>query len=168
MKKAIAWILLFLLFLPLCACGNTEQNPPLVFYYPWADLEEAMRQDPACTAIASEEREVSGNRDNLRYLLTLYFRGPLDPGLTSPFPSGTVVVNALLEDGNLTVTLSNSFTHLKDMDRTVACVCLAKTCFGLSDAQSVIIETDDPDISITVTRDNYLLEDSTEESTPSE
>ena len=170
MKKCTAWILILLILASLCACDSDQDIPPLVFHYPWANLEEAMRQDPACTAIGSEERDISGNRDSLRYVLTLYFRGPLDPSLVSPFPIGTTVVNTHKEDGRIIVTLSNSFAHLKDMDQTLACVCLVKTCFGLSNAETVVIQTDDPSngISITITRDNYLLEDSSTENTSGE
>ena len=170
MKKLTAWILILVLMATFCACDSKDKIPPLVFHYPWANLEEAMRQDPTCTAIGSEERDISGTRDSLRYVLTLYFRGPLDPNLVSPFPMGTTVVATQKEEGRIIVTLSNAFSHLKDMDQTLACICLAKTCFGLSDAKTVNIQTDDPNnnISITITRDNYLLEDSGTEATSGE
>ena len=165
MKRLIVSVLLILLIVSLCACGSeTDTNQePLVFYYPWADLEAAMKQDPHCTAIGYEEREISGNRDSLRYVLTLYFRGPMDSDLASPFPSSTSALDTEMENATLTITLSSSFAQLQDMDLTLACTCLARTCFGITDAESVVIRTHStetaPDTSITITRDNYLLED---------
>lgn len=165
MKRLIASVLLILLIVSLWACGSeTDTNQePLIFYYPWADLEAAMKQDPYCTAIGYEEREISGNRDSLRYVLTLYFRGPMDSDLTSPFPSGTSALDTEMDSTALTITLSSSFAQLRDMDLTLACSCLARTCFGITDAESVIIRTlateTSPEISITIARDNYLLED---------
>ena len=174
MKKRIASILLILLIVSLCACTDTPDSSkdPLVFYYPWADLEAAMKQDPHCTALGYEERDISGNRENLRYLLTLYFQGPLDTDLASAFPKGTSALEVQMEDTALTVTLNHAFGQLEGMDLTLACTCLARTCFGLTDAQSVTIKTaptdDTPELSVTITRDNFLLEDHIPEATSTE
>ena len=172
MKKYTALILLLLWCAGLCACAVSSGSEPVEFHYPWANLESAMEQDPDCTAIGSEEREISGNRENLRYLLTIYFRGPLDASLRSPFPAGTAVEEIQTEETTLTLTLTPAFAQLKEMDLTIACTSLARTCFGLTEVQSIVVQTpeteDGSQVSVSISRDSILMEDSTPDTTPTE
>ena len=170
MRKCM--ILLMLLSLLLCGCqfGGRKADAPVTFYYPWADLEAMMKQNPQCTVVGSEEHDISGNRDSLPYVLSLYFLGPQDTALTSPFPGNTSLLSIKNEDNQLTLNLSPSFAQLKGIDMTIACTCLAKTCFDLTGADSVLIQsaTADPqtEVNITITRENLLLSDTTPETIP--
>ena len=161
MKKQLALALAVLVTLTLCACGFLSgQKDNVTFYYQRANF--AYRGDDG--VIAPEERELAGYRDNLPYLMTLYFHGPLDDSLVSPFPGGIAVVDIRTEDTTMVITLNSVFTQLKDLELSIASICLAKTCFGLSDVQEVRIEslstTSGENVSILITRDNHLLEDS--------
>ena len=161
MKKILSVILVLLLVISLrgCSLWSQEQTGSVSFYYQRIDY--SYREEDS--VIAPEVRELSGYRDNLRYLMTLYFHGPQNPDLLSPFPSGTAVVDIRTEEDTLVVVLSAALTQLKDMDLTVACTCLAKTCFELVDAQQLRIETpdvgDESHISILFTRDSFVLTD---------
>lgn len=171
MKKTMILPVLLLIFI-LCGCqlGSKGSDEPVTFYYPWADLEAMMKQDPQCTAIGSEEHDISGNRESPAYVLNLYFLGPQDSALVSPFPSSTSLLGIRDEDGQLTLTLSPAFTQLKGIDLTIACTCLAKTCFDLTDTASVRIESaaSDPQAAVNfiITRDNHLLSDAPQATIP--
>ena len=170
MKKIIPVTLLMLMIAGLWGCGllGGSGEDSVTFYYQRPAAEFSYGQEDG--VIAAEKREISGRRDNLQYLLTLYLRGPQDPALVSPFPSGTALAELQTEDSTLVITLNSTFAQLKDIDLTIACTCLAKTCFEISDTQQVRIEAgqDDSAVSVTIGRDNYLLTDRVPETTPTE
>ena len=69
------------------------------------------------------------------------------------------------------ITLSAPFAQLENIDLTIACTCLARTCFDLTDAQTVLIEAaaeESDTVSVSIDRDSYLLIDSIPETTPTE
>lgn len=165
MKKYLCLLLTLILIFPLWGCqfeGNSMMEPA-VFYYPWADLEAKMEQDPNCTAIGSETREASGHGGDLTYLLSLYLRGPLDPDLHAPFPTGCRLLDVTMNGDTLRVTLDAPFATLKNTELTLACACLAKTCFSLTDAAQVQIIAAGPDgsgsVDMTIGIDSVLLAD---------
>lgn len=143
-----------------CKSWSEKQNEAVCFYYQRIDYSYGEED----SVIAAETRELSGYRDNLRYLMTLYFHGPQDPGLFSPFPSGISVVDIRTEDDTLVVSLNSALNQLQDLDLTIACTCLARTCFELADVQQILIESppteDGSFVSISISRDQYLLTDS--------
>lgn len=171
MKKLTASVLLILWILTLFGCGfrSGDVKEPVEFYYPWADLETQLKQDPASTVIGSESREASGHTGDLDYLLSMYLRGPLDSQLSSPFPAGCKIVEIRPDGQTLRITLNSAFAQLEDLDLTLACACLARTCFGMTNAAQVRIEAAAPDdnssVSITISRTDLLLED---DSTPTQ
>ena len=82
--------------------------------------------------------------------------------LHSPFPSGLVLRSVEQDGGNLHVELSASLTMLTGTDLTLACACLAQTCFSLTEAETVTISSDGLGfVSMTLTRDSLLLVDDT-------
>ena len=96
-------------------------------------------------------------------MLSLYFQGPSDPELESPFPVGCKVLEFQERDGQLTLTLSRMITAKNDMDLTIACACLAKTCMELTGANTIQVESHDQEGKVLFTRiftkDNLLLAD---------
>lgn len=146
---------LLLLCLLLWGCGSSGKES-IEFYY----LRTSYVYGSEDGVIAAETREHSGS---LEYLLSLYLRGPLDDGLKSPFPAGCEILEIRQERRSLRLTLDQSLGQLKDLDRTLACACLARTCFGLTDVQEVRITSGGPEgssFSITISRDSLILEDS--------
>lgn len=160
MKKTGCIFLIISLLLGLCACGfGSAGKEPVEFYY----LRTSFIYGAEDGVIASETRESSGHAGDLNYLLSLYLRGPLDDDLKSPFPAGCQIVELRRDSRTLRLTFDAAFAQLKDLDLTLACACLAKTCFGLSDAMEVKIDAAVPDgnsaVNITISRDSLILED---------
>lgn len=155
MRKRFLSILLTLTLLPaLAGCG--AQDAPVLFYY----LRDKFVYGAEDGVIAAEEREIDTDRD-LNYLLRLYLEGPLSDSFTSPFPRGLYLLSSQLENGTLTVILSEEFGHLNEMDLTLAAGCLASTCFSLTNAQQVQIhfKTSEGGMNLVVSRDSFILLD---------
>lgn len=164
MKRALTFLLILSLLLTGCSLANHNVKEPAEFYYP----RVCTRPDEYRTyfsegAIGSEIREASGHTDDLYYLLSMYLRGPLDPQLVSPFPVGCALVNAQQDGSELTVSLTSGASLLSDLDLSMACACIAKTCMSLTDAQTVRIESlginNQVLFEFTITADSFLLED---------
>ena len=162
MKKLLCIALTLSLLLSLAACGARGKEESARFYY----LREPDNYlyGSADGVVTFEERDAAGHSGDMKYLLTLYLQGPLTEGLESPFPNGCKLVDLVRGGADVTVTLDSNFATLKGMDLTLACVCLARTCFSLVNAQSVRILAQSPrgDILIdeTITIDSLILEDS--------
>ena len=158
MRKIIALMLAAALLIGLTGCLETTDT--VTFYY--ARHEDSYLYGLDNGVIAGESREVTGHRGDLKYLLTLYFHGPTTEYLRSPFPSGMVLRTVERQGDTVHVALSSSLTMLGGTDLTLACACLAQTCFGLSNAQAVSITAEGLGIvSMTLTRDSLLLVDDT-------
>ena len=158
MRTIIALALAVLLITGLTGCLETTDTA--AFYYTRYEDSYLYGMDNA--VIAGEYRDVTGHSGDLKYLLTLYFHGPTTEYLRSPFPSGMVLRSVAQEGDNLHVELSASLTMLTGTDLSLACACLAQTCFSLTDAQSVTIASDGLGfVSMTLTRDSLLLVDDT-------
>ena len=158
MRKITALLLAVVLLLGLTGCMQTTDTA--TFYY--ARHEDSYIYGMDNAVIAGEYRDITGHRGDLKYLLTLYFHGPTSEYLHSPFPSGLVLRSVTQEANALHVELSASLTMLTGTDLTLACACLARTCFGLTDAESVTITSDGLGfVSMTLTRESLLLVDDT-------
>lgn len=142
MKRILSIILALLILFSFAGC--TAENE-ILFFYPRAEIQYGN----AGGVIVSESREVSGENLSLEYLLKLYLEGPISQELQNPFPSGTALLSFVLENKQLTLTLSESFSKLENMDYTIACACLANTGFSLTDAESITILSGNHSITLT-------------------
>lgn len=160
MKKIICLLLAVLLC--ITGCDFKQEDPPGVLFYYLRDPDNFV-YGAADGVVTSEERDPAGYRNNLKYLISLYLQGPVDENLQSPFPAGCKLVVIGQANDELTILLNSNFCTLKDMDLTLACVCLAKTCFSLTDVQRVRImaESFSGQVSVdqTIHIDSLLLED---------
>ena len=158
MRKIIALALAILLMVSLTGCIDTGDTA--TFYY--TRFEDSYLYGMDNAVIAGEYRDIAGHSGDLKYLLTLYFHGPTTEYLRSPFPSGMVLRSVEQVGSAIHVELSASLTMLTGTDLTLACACLARTCFSLTDAQSVTITSEGLGfVSMTLTRDSLLLVDDT-------
>ena len=109
--------------------------------------------------IGAEQREVGGHEGDLDYLLALYLGGPMDAGLTSPFPGPSATrILTLKQDGpSLTIQLSDLSNSMTDSEFSLACACLTKTCMGLTEARTVRITSGDR--SVKMNADNLVFFD---------
>ena len=120
-----------------CPASENENTNPVFFYYLRNPSDYIYGSEDG--VIFGESREISGHEGDLKYLLTLYLQGPLDEKLHPPFPDGCRILELQRDDTQLTLLLNANFSTLKDMDLTLACICISKTCFSLTDAQSIRI-----------------------------
>ena len=163
MKRTVA-LLMLMLMLSGCAISGSKIKDPITFHYLHVQSDDQAYDAYFAEGImGTETREAAGRRDDLNYLLTVYFRGPLDPELASPFPMGCRILEILQQDGLLTLQLNPILAEMSDMEITVACACLAQTCMDLTDADAVQIESRNLEgkllFSRTFTQDNLFLND---------
>ena len=152
MKRLIGLILSIALPLSLLSGCGQHMKEPVTFYY----LKSAYEEKMDCP-IAGEQREASGQRDNLKYTLSLYLMGPIGKDLVSPLPRGTLLYTVTQEDDMLTIELSNTSAQLSDSEYSLACACLSLTCMELTNAEAVTIVSGNR--SLTLSMDNLLLND---------
>ncbi len=162
MKKVIVLLLALLQLAALvgCSLGGTDFEPVHFYYLRDADAYLYGAEDGVVTY---EERDPTGHEGDFRYLLMLYLQGPLDDALESPFPAGCALVELSQTASEMHVTLNSDFATLRGMDRTLACVCLARTCFSLANVRTVHIlarsSEEKDNVYETITIDSLLLED---------
>ena len=152
MKRLICLILAAVLLLPLLnGCGE-QIKEPVTFYYLRRNYREEMDGLIAC-----EEREASGHRDSLEYLLAFYLMGPVDEELRSPLPRGTILFSLHQEGTELTLSISDTSSSLTDYEFSLACACLSLTCMDLVSVEEVTVTSGSR--SLTLGRDSLTLTD---------
>ena len=157
MKNILCLILTAILLLCLCGCEKGPDENEAIFYYPRIEFEFGSDQG----VMVPEYHDVSGHTEDLRYLISLYLRGPTNPELTLPFPGGTILVELEETETKLSVVLSSGVIALDPLDLITTCGCLAQTCFAISDAEVVHISslpsTAKQQVDMTFSRDSILL-----------
>lgn len=157
MKRIICLILLFSFLLSGCSLFAERIKEPVTFYYVRAEYPYSTKE----SIIGSEDREASGHRGDLSYLLALYLIGPSDEELVSPIPKGTRIYSASQERDTVYLNLSDTGSTLTDSGYAIACACLSMTCLSLTDADKVTITSGER--SITMSADSLMLYDITTE-----
>ena len=152
MKKMLCTALVIILLVSLLPGCAPKMKEPVTFYYQITNYQENM-----VSPIAGEEREVTGYRDNLKYLLTFYLMGPISQELSSPLPQGTQLCSIGQDGGVLIIELSDTASTLNDSGFSLACACLSMTCMGLANAEQVTIISGSRSLSFD--SDNLLLND---------
>ena len=155
MKRFIAVFLIVSLIISFSGCANKRDkfSDTVTFYYICSEYEYNSDEN----VIVAEQRELSGSRDDLSYLLTLYLLGPLTENLESPFPSRARILDIKEADTGISITLSGMDALLSDAKFPLGASCLAMTVFGLKECYSVSVYSGER--SITLTDDNIILTD---------
>lgn len=156
MKRFLSMAIAAALMLSGCMGQGQRIREPVTFYY----LRSQYEYGSSKSIIGMEEREASGHRGDLRYLMALYLMGPSEEDLRSPLPSGTKMLSVEKADATVTLTLSELPAAMTDTAFSLACACLTKTCLGLTDAESVTIVSGSR--NLTMTLDKLIFLDSTE------
>ena len=123
MRRAILRILLVCSFLLLAACSNDPIDPEtwnLSCYYLQSDRSFGRNEG----VLGSEVRSLSQPLEDWEELLNGYLAGPSQGDLVSPFPDGLQCVETSLDDGVLTMVLSEPWEQLGGMSETLATACL--------------------------------------------
>lgn len=156
MKRLFAFLVLACFLLGGCAQQGQQIKEPVTFYY----LREQYRYGNDQSVLSWEEREASGHRGDLKYLMALYLMGPSSEELRSPLPAGTRILSAQQEADSVTLTLSEVPPSMTDAAFSLACACLTKTCMGLTQVGSVTVVSGSR--SVTMGLDNLILTDNLE------
>ena len=102
---------------------------------------------------------------DLPYLLALYQMGPTGDEIRSPLPFGTRI-SVQIQEGHITLELSEAALSLSDIDYSLACACLTMTCLDASGAEDVTVQSGDR--AKTMNRDSLTLMDTIENFEPTE
>ena len=167
MKRLFSLLLCLMLLLSFFGCDNDkmELQDQVVFYYLRADIQSDTTFGDADSVIVPEIQESISRNNNIAYFLKLYLTGPSDSRLRSPFPADMKLISVRFENNVFIVTFTETLAGLTDMELTKACACIAMTCFGLTDSQTISIQTESETIenriSINISREDLALEDLT-------
>lgn len=140
MKKRLLLILVSVaLLVGLSACafsddGNSEYT--LQFFYrmnaPVLGAENG--------ALGTEPHSFGTEVPSFQTIFDSYFTTPRDVGLSSPFPKDLKLLGTALDEGLLTVRLSDAFNQLTGYGYSVAVACLAQTMLQIDGVESVCLE----------------------------
>ena len=156
MKRIIA----LLLFVALFCCAGCQQyskeESGLRFYYCVSDLSYKCE-----SAVISYEVKSGFSDEDLDQIMSHYLTGPMATDLRSPFPEGLSIISTECNRDSIYVTVSSELCLLTDIELTLACACLALTCFELTPAERIIITPEegllDGQRSITMDKNTLLL-----------
>lgn len=153
MKKMLASGMLCLLL--LCGCGRSGKPlfDPVYFYYPRTEFLSSGSD----SVITWEAMDGTGHMEDYRYLMAEYFAGPIDEGLYNPFPQGTELLRAWVDQDTFFLELSTEALTMPEHWFTLGCSCLSMTCFELTPVQFVCVNCGQKEI--TIRRDGILLYD---------
>lgn len=155
MRRMIACFLSFFLCSSLLGCQSQNGNSIVFYYSRDPSFYQYFEEDGV---IHSEERDLTGHRDDLRYMVGLYLAGPLEEGLSIPFTKTTRLLSAEKTDGIITIELSDHTYTMTDSEFSLACACLTLTCMSFTECESVTVISGPR--SVTMDKNNILLYDS--------
>lgn len=134
MKKLKYLSIILIVLFCFSACSRVSPHTETVqFYY----LRESIDYSQSMVLV-SEQRTAEGATEEL---LTLYLQGPLSRKMKSPFPTGTSLDHCQSDGALLSVVLSDHLAELSGIELTIACSAIAKTCFSITNAQTITIST---------------------------
>ena len=102
MKRLLTLILVVFLIVSMSSCHYSKSGDilePVDYYYP--RKTDAFIYGDAAGVITAEVREASGHIGDLKYLLTMYLRGPQAEDLYSPFPADCTLEEIYIKDDTL-------------------------------------------------------------------
>lgn len=155
MKRFLALLLTFALFLPLLGC-HSQDSGDTVFYY--CRNTEDYRYFEENSVVCPEERDLTGHQNDLRYMVGLYLAGPLDEELHSPFSASTRLISVKMDGQSVFIELSDQTGVLNEPEFTLACACLTLSCMRFISCTDVTITS--AERSITMNEDSIVLFDS--------
>ena len=141
MKKryCIGGLLLLVLLFAGCSLFRSEpEGLSMDLYFLAADAEF----DSPTGALGVETRTFEWTQwPTFDEILNVYFKGPQEDGLLSPFPAGLECLSTSLDDGVLTVILSDAFSTLTGINQSIASACLTNTLTQFQNVTGVCLET---------------------------
>lgn len=154
MKRILSGLLAVFLLL-LCGCGRfrSTAKDEVTFYYPRTEFQYGTAEG----VIAPESRDMTGHLEDTDYLLRMYLMGPLDKSLSSAFPGGTWLISWEETPEAIRLTLTEAGGEMPEIQFTLACACISKTCMEIRGVEQVTVERGSQ--SKTVAQSELLLLD---------
>ena len=152
MKRIFCLVVLVCFVFSGCHFSGERLKEPVTFYYIRSDYQEDLTG-----VIVSEQREASGHRDDLSYLMALYLVGPVDESNRSPIPRGIRIYVAQNYPAGVILNLSETAKNMTDSEFSLAAACLSLTCLELTGTKQVTITCENR--SVTMTPETILLFD---------
>ena len=154
MKRLTSLMMVLCLLLSGCgAVASQDGGNHVLFFYEQRGASELT----ADTMVASESRTTYAGA--LGPVLELYFRGPVQDDLISPFPDGTELISVEQGENGTELVLSNAFFSLQEVDLAVACACLTRTVCVYTGETSIILSDELGRIHMELTPDSFLTRD---------
>ena len=161
-KTLIVLVLILSVFLSSCSMNESGQDT-YTFYYPRSNYIYNSNDG----VISQEHRKLHGMADDVASILNEYLKGPSSADLSNPFPTGASVAIVSMDKKFLTASLSSVFSTLTELEMTLACTCIVKTIFALTDVDTVILRADgrfsDGSIYRAFSRKSFLTDDNAKE-----
>ena len=154
MRRIISGMLAAFLLL-LCGCHGIHpgRKDDVRFYYPRTEFQYGTAEG----VISPEARDMSGHLNDPDYLMRMYLMGPLDKSLEPAFPIGTRLMSWEETPEAIRLVLSQEGEELPEIQFTLACACIAKTCMELRGVNQVSVERGSQ--SMTIEQSELLLLD---------
>lgn len=164
MMRKRRWLALALLLALLCACAArpADEESTINLYYrrQSAQAENAFQAETG--ALAAETTTFAPDTAP-QTLLDRYLRGPRSETLASIFPEGLGCTCAGVEDGVLTLEVSEAFSQLSGVSRTLALAGLTLTLTQLDGVEALELQAPGNALSgqnqTRWTRADFLLQD---------
>ena len=145
MKRFACVTLTICLLLSGCGIFSERMLEPVTFYY----LQSEYQFGQDSSVIVSEQREASGHRQDLSYLLALYLMGPSEEEHVTSLPAGTRIIKLHQINDEIRMELTETNHVMSDLEFTLACACLSQTCLGMTDAKTITITYRGSTVSMT-------------------
>lgn len=161
MKKILPTILVLLLTVCCTGCNNqvTKYSTPATFYY----CVEKPSYATDSSIIRSEERTINCPPNDYKAIMQVYLEGPKERKIYSPFPKDLTITELMIDGETTYITFSTNLSYLTGINLTLACVCIANTCFDLTHSQNVDISAEhallDNAPSVFISRGSTLTSD---------
>jgi len=154
MRKILSFLLCTLFCCCLMGCTTADSNSVSFYYSRDPEQYQYFEED---SVIHSELRDLTGHRNDLRYMVGLYLAGPLEEGLITPFTKSTRLISVEKEDNEVFIELSDHANVLTDAEYSLSCAALTLTCMNFTHCDAVTIVSGER--SVTMTADSILLFD---------
>lgn len=161
MKQLLCFLLSLLSLFSLSGCNSSDNNTVFFYYSRSPELYQYFEED---SVIHAEQRDLTGHRNDLRYMLGLYLAGPLEEGLTTPFTKSTRLISVEQKENVVFIELSDHASIMTDVEFSLACASLTLTCLHFTQCDAVSIVSGDR--SITMNGDSIVLYDSLPQQEP--
>lgn len=161
MKRFFCFLLSLLSLFCFWGCDSSDPDTVLFYYSRNPEVYQYFEED---SVIRAEQRDLTGHRNDLRYMLGLYLAGPLEENLTTPFTKSTRLISVEQKEKTVFIELSDHASTMTDSEFSLACACLTLTCLHFTQCDAVSIISGDR--NITMNGDIILLYDSMPQQEP--